>query len=250
MNKLMIKTKSVEFNYQTDIPLSEETLLTLLNQMMKTNTVHEDAGLNPLPTIEEKKKPGDPFIFRSQPGIEAPIALLAHEKLEQREGMPLKDRLPNREQIDLQELEVKIERMTAHNLFRCPKCHQASRIIIDHQAYIRPIECDDTLYDTEIPSNSPFTYLEGLIHTRNDGLKIVASQEILGVCPDCGESHSLIEWIRAYDIPTDGRTKDEICPVCGDDIILIQGAESQRYACDDPACNSHQLDQKIWEGRC
>ncbi|MBQ1769622.1 MAG: hypothetical protein IIZ99_02845 [Turicibacter sp.] len=223
MNKFNVKLENLELTLEQHEPFKHEQLLELIREMKgkpNTKTLEIVEDIKPLNTIETENVPATHF---------------------QTERDPIKFRLPNREQIRLNELKVEVLPQQKSQTFRCPKCHQSTVLSINNIALVRPIDSETTLYESNVVDKTSFTYEEALSNYTGEGdVHLIATDDIFAHCPCCQHSEETMEWIKAYAYSTDNRQKENICPLCGDDIVESFTGTGMKKICDNDHCFSRE----------
>ena len=223
MNKFNVKLDNLELTLEQHEPFKHKQLLELIREVkgeIVPPTLEVVETPKPITTVETENVLPNPF---------------------ETERDPIKFRLPNREQIRLNELKVEVLPQQKSQTFRCPKCHQSTILSINNIALVRPLDSETSLYEANVVDKMSFTYEEALSNYTGDGdVHLIATDDIFAHCPCCQHSEETMEWIKAYAYSTDNRQKEAICPLCGDDIIETFTGTGMKKICDNDDCFSRE----------
>lgn len=243
MNKFSYKNHEIELMIEQENEFTVTDLIKLVQAIPTSPASTVATSLKESPFKLEPFKPSD-VKFYPLKGEDNPLTVKYQEEVN-----PIKDRLPNREKIRLNDLKVEVVPYQKSQTFRCPNCHQSTLIVVDHIALVRPFNSDCELYEVNLSDKTTFAYQEAMMNYTGEGnVQLVASHEILGYCPCCQQSNETLKWIEAYEVSTDQRVKSDICPFCGDDIVESFSGTETKKICDNTDCFSYQLGES-WEER-
>ena len=154
----------------------------------------------------------------------------------QTERPVFRDRLPNNV-VNLEELTVK-QAVTEKALVRCPRCGQSHCVAVsaDNKVYVleKDFHAQEFVVIAEFDSFSSnglismcykpnmdkfdyFTDLQSVNALTNKDFVVENHSEMF--CPVCCESNSFIRWKEAYQKPIEFFEVENVCDVCGGDII-------------------------------
>lgn len=236
MNKYHYKNNGIELVIEQENELNPVDLIKIIQSIPKSPISKELLSPKELPFKIEPFKPSDVKLYPTKRG-EGPFPAHFQEDLN-----PIKDRLPNREQIRLNELKVNIQPYEQRQTFRCPSCAQSTLITVSQIALVRPFNTNHALFETNVLDKTTYTYEEAIQASIGEGeVQLVASEEIFAHCPCCQQQSTTLDWLKCYEVSVDGRLKKEICSLCGESLIDAFSGTETKLICDNEACLSHRL---------
>lgn len=241
MNKFSYKNDGIELMIEQENEFKMTDLIKLVQAIPTSPASVALPSPKELPFKVEPFKPSDVKPFEVKPySLKGEDAhLTAHY---QEEPNPIKDRLPNREQIRLNELKVEVQPHEQSQTFRCPSCAQSTLITVSNIALVRPFNTNCELFETNVLDKMTYTYEAAIQASTGEGdAQLIASEEILAHCPCCQRQAPTLDWMKHYEISADGRFKEEICSLCGEQLIKAFSGTTSKLICDNEACLSHTL---------
>lgn len=154
----------------------------------------------------------------------------------QTDNQIIRDRLPNRSNsVDLSKLDIQMTSGTAHSKFRCPTCAQSAVLIANGQPIVRDVVNDDSCFsvDFDLKGSKKLTYEEACQHTLEE-VRFVVGEGMESTCPMCDSTHPTEEFVKAYYHPLDYFESENLCPLCGESLWLVNEEGKTFLACEEP----------------
>lgn len=136
--------------------------------------------------------------------------------------------------VDLKDL--KLEKPNSTNYFRCPDCGQSVFLHINEKFYIKSLDTG-MIYPVDIDENTEInTYKDYqdllLTSVGNEPITICDTDEVESFCIKCGKTHTLHDYIDAYENPDMYFENEKICPLCGGEVCDIVGTDGVEAKCE------------------
>ena len=233
MLKFKYNNEVVEIEVKTDFNKENAEILSKLTEDICKSSGVSAGYLKPEVTNALKSVDGSEVSVTEKPIEEKPY---------------VRYRLPNGgedKNIKVGDYEAVGEKVTAHYNFMCPCCHQAMSIKIGNNIIIKDIESEDkTLYmlNSSFPGKSNKEILAykpeelGVFVDESD-VVVMSSDELQGVCINCGHMAPTRTWINAYINKDSILESDKHCDACGTEMLynVLEDGKVE-HVCDNKHC--------------